>query len=76
MQIFGSDPEVMAQAAAVVEEAGADIVDINMGCPVKKVVKNGDGSALMKDLPLAEKLYAPSYRPCPFRHRQDAHGLG
>lgn len=56
MQIFGSDPEVMAQAAAVVEEAGADIVDINMGCPVKKVVKNGDGSALMKDLPLAEKV--------------------
>ena len=56
MQIFGSDPEVMAQAAAVVEEAGADIVDINMGCPVKKVVKNGDGSALMKDLPLAEKI--------------------
>lgn len=56
MQIFGSDPEVMAQAAAVVEETGADIVDINMGCPVKKVVKNGDGSALMKDLPLAEKI--------------------
>ena len=56
MQIFGSDPEVMAEAAAVVEEAGADLVDINMGCPVKKVVKNGDGSALMKDLPLAEKI--------------------
>lgn len=56
MQIFGSDPAVMAQAAAVVEEAGADIVDINMGCPVKKVVKNGDGSALMKNLPLAEKV--------------------
>lgn len=56
MQIFGSDPDVMAEAAAVVEEAGADIVDINMGCPVKKVVKNGDGSALMKDLPLAEKI--------------------
>ena len=53
MQIFGSDPAVMAQAAAVVERAGADIVDINMGCPVKKVVKNGDGSALMKNLPLA-----------------------
>ena len=56
MQIFGSDPDVMAQAAAVVEEAGADIVDINMGCPVKKVVKNGDGSALMKNMPLAEKV--------------------
>ena len=56
MQIFGSDPDVMAQAAAVVEEDGADIVDINMGCPVKKVVKNGDGSALMKNLPLAEKV--------------------
>lgn len=56
MQIFGSDPAVMAQAAAVVEKAGADIVDINMGCPVKKVVKNGDGSALMKNLPLAEKV--------------------
>ena len=56
MQIFGSDPAVMAQAAAVVERAGADIVDINMGCPVKKVVKNGDGSALMKNLPLAEKV--------------------
>lgn len=56
MQIFGSDPTVMAQAAAVVERAGADIVDINMGCPVKKVVKNGDGSALMKNLPLAEKV--------------------
>lgn len=56
MQIFGSDPAVMAQAAAVVEEAGADIVDINMGCPVKKIVRNGDGSALMKNLPLAEEV--------------------
>ena len=69
MQIFGSDPEVMAQAAAVVEEAGADIVDINMGCPVKKVVKNGDGSALMKDLPLAEKVIRAVVRACPFRSR-------
>ncbi len=58
MQIFGADPDVMAQAAAVVEEAGADIVDINMGCPVKKVVKNGEGSALMKNLPLAEQVIA------------------
>ena len=69
MQIFGSDPDVMAQAAAVVEEAGADIVDINMGCPVKKVVKNGDGSALMKNLPQAEKVIRAVVGACPSRSR-------
>ncbi|WP_298702957.1 tRNA dihydrouridine synthase DusB [uncultured Veillonella sp.] len=53
MQIFGSKPDVMANAARVVAEAGADIVDINMGCPVKKVVSSGDGSALMKTPELA-----------------------
>ena len=56
MQIFGSEPETMAKAAARVEAAGADIVDINMGCPVKKVVSNGEGSALMRDLPRAEAI--------------------
>lgn len=56
MQIFGADPQAMAEAAAAVEEAGADIVDINMGCPVKKIVKNGEGSALMQDLPKAERI--------------------
>ena len=56
MQIFGADPYTMAKAAASVEEAGADIVDINMGCPVKKVVTNGEGSALMRDLPRAEAI--------------------
>ncbi|MCH4167394.1 MAG: tRNA dihydrouridine synthase DusB [Megasphaera sp.] len=58
MQIFGSEPKAMAYAAAAVEEAGADIVDINMGCPVKKVVKNGEGSALMNDLPRAGAIIA------------------
>lgn len=58
MQIFGSEAASMAKAAAAVEEAGADIVDINMGCPVKKVVKNGEGSALMNDLPRAEAIIA------------------
>lgn len=58
MQIFGSEPKTMAYAAAAVEEAGADIVDINMGCPVRKVVKNGEGSALMNDLPRAEAIIA------------------
>lgn len=56
MQIFGSDPAVLAQAAQVVEQAGAAIVDINMGCPVKKVVSSGDGSALMKTPDLAARI--------------------
>ena len=56
LQIFGSDPEIMAKAAVAAEESGADIIDINMGCPVRKVVQNGEGAALMKDLPLAEKV--------------------
>lgn len=53
LQLFGSEPEIMALAAKEAEKAGADAIDINMGCPMKKVVKNGDGSALMKDVPLA-----------------------
>ena len=49
-QIFGSDPVCMAEAAQIaIEASGADILDINMGCPVGKVVNNGDGSALMRD---------------------------
>lgn len=54
-QIFGSDPEVMAIAAALTEDLGFDHVDINLGCPVKKVVKCG-GSGLLRDLPHLEKL--------------------
>jgi len=54
-QIFGSDPEVMASAAALTQELGFDQVDINLGCPVKKVVKCG-GSGLLRDLPHLEKL--------------------
>lgn len=56
MQIFGSDPEAIALGAKVVANAGADIIDINMGCPVKKVVSSGDGSALMKTPDLAARV--------------------
>ncbi len=56
MQIFGSDPEAIALGAKTVEAAGADILDINMGCPVKKIVSSGDGSALMKTPDLAAKV--------------------
>jgi len=54
-QLFGANPEVMASAAAMVEELGFDIVDINLGCPAKKVVKCG-GSGLLRDLPLLERI--------------------
>lgn len=56
-QIFGHEPEIMAEAAAMaLEISGADILDINMGCPVGKVVKSGDGSALMKTPELAGQI--------------------
>jgi tRNA-dihydrouridine synthase B len=47
VQLFGSDPDVMARAAATVEQLGADILDINMGCPAPKIVRSGEGAALM-----------------------------
>lgn len=56
LQLFGSDPEIMAAMAARIEHRNFDILDINMGCPVPKVVNNGDGSALMKNPVLAGKI--------------------
>ena len=57
VQIFGHEPEIMAEAAVMALEcSGADILDINMGCPVGKIVKSGDGSALMRDPELAGKI--------------------
>jgi len=57
IQVFGSDPARMAESAAMVESMGADIVDINLGCPVKKVVRQGGGSNLLRDLPLLERIF-------------------
>ena len=56
LQLFGSDPELMGEIAAQVEDGPWDILDVNMGCPVPKVVKNGDGSALLKDPGKIEKI--------------------
>ena len=56
VQIFGSNPQVMAEACKNEKLQNFDIIDINMGCPVPKVVKNGEGSALMKNLPLASQI--------------------
>ncbi len=56
VQIFGNDPIRMAAAAGLVKDAGAAVIDINMGCPAPKVVRNQEGCALMTDLPLARKI--------------------
>src|SRR5580765_8808279 len=56
IQIFGSEPAVMADAARMVEAAGADLVDINFGCPVRKVTKTGAGCSLLEDAELACRI--------------------
>ena len=58
VQLFGQDPEVMRSAAAIVAEAGADLIDINMGCPVRKVCKTGAGAAMLSDHDLAVRIAA------------------
>ena len=56
VQLFGNEPELLADEAAKLEEGPYDVFDINMGCPVQKVVGNGEGSALMRDPQLVEKI--------------------
>jgi tRNA-dihydrouridine synthase B len=56
-QLFGSDPQVMAEAACMVEGLGFDLVDLNLGCPAKKVVKCNGGSGLLRDLPAIGKIF-------------------
>ena len=57
-QLFGSDPCVMADAACMVEDLGFDLIDLNLGCPAKKVVKCNGGSGLLRDLPAIGKIFA------------------
>ena len=56
LQLFGSDPKIMSEMAKQIEEKPFDILDVNMGCPVPKVVNNGEGSALMKDPKLVREI--------------------
>lgn len=56
IQLFGSDPDIMAEVAPLAEKMGAKTIDINMGCPMPKIVGNGDGSALMKNPELAGRI--------------------
>jgi tRNA-dihydrouridine synthase B len=62
LQLAGCEPQVMAEAAKLNEQRGAAIIDINMGCPVKKVVNGDAGSALMRDLPLAAAIIAATVK--------------
>lgn len=62
IQLFGSVPDELAEAARIVEASGADMIDFNMGCPVPKIVNNGEGSALMKNPKLAHDILAAMVR--------------
>lgn len=80
-QLFGSDPHVMGEAARMCEDMGFDIVDINFGCPVNKVVKCNGGSGLLRDLPLVEEILTTVRRAitipltCKFRAGWNDHEL-
>ena len=62
LQLFGSDPKIISEMAKEIEELPFQILDINMGCPVPKVVKNGEGSALMKDPKLISEIVSQTVR--------------
>ena len=64
-QLFGADPEVMAEASLRLAEAGADVVDLNFGCPVPKVVRHGGGAALLREPDRLEAIVAACSRRCP-----------
>ena len=62
LQLFGSDPDIISEMAAYIEERPFDILDLNMGCPVPKVAGNGEGSALMKNPALVEQIITKTAR--------------
>lgn len=62
VQLFGSEPEIVAQGAVLAQQAGATLIDINMGCPAPKIVKNGEGSALMQNPSLAQNIVAQTVK--------------
>lgn len=62
LQLFGADPDIISEIAREIEEEPFDILDINMGCPVPKIVGNGEGSALMKDPKLVEQIISKTVR--------------
>ena len=64
VQLFGSDPDIMADIASRIEEGPYDFIDVNMGCPVPKIVNNNEGSALMKDPKLAGEIIAAMVKKC------------
>lgn len=65
VQIFGSHPPTMGRAAEIVAQQGADIIDINMGCPTPKIVRNGEGAALMLDLDRCREIFRAVVRAVP-----------
>lgn len=65
VQIFGADPQVMAEAGRIVVDAGADLVDINMGCPARKVVKTGSGGALLRSPDRVRDIVSAVRAACP-----------
>lgn len=67
VQLVGNSPELFADAAQLVAELGAKSIDINMGCPVKKIVNNNSGSALMKDLSLASQIIKATVKATPLK---------
>lgn len=64
IQIFGEDPVIMGEAAKIIEGMGADFVDLNFGCPVKKVVQKGAGSAILKDLSCVRTMLSTIKKAC------------